>query len=162
MKSIQLFIVGLLAAVCLTALGEETLVHPQLKAFPLPEKGIVRHVIALPYIKCCKASDFKVEIVAGKTMETDGTNLYALGSNLEAKPLKGWGYTFYTVNAGPTMSTMMAPPPGAPKVEAFVTGQPLLLDYNHRLPIVVYAPESYEVQYRIFKAQSERTAATPN
>jgi ecotin len=161
MKSIRLFTAGLLAAVCLSAIGEDA-VHPQLKAFPVAEEGMVRHVIVLPHKERTEEINFKVEIVAGKTMETDGTNLYALGSNIETKPLKGWGYTFYKVTNGPAMSTMMAPPPGAEKVNKFISGKPLLIRYNNRLPIVIYAPEGYEVQYRIFEAPAKRTTATPN
>ena len=161
MKSIRLLTAGLLAVTCLTAIGEES-VHPELKAFPAAEEGMVRHVIVLPHKERSEEINFKVEVVAGKIMETDGVNLYALGDNIETKPLKGWGYTFYNVSAGPVMSTRMAPRPGAEKVEKFVSGSPLLIRYNSRLPIVVYAPKGYEVQYRIFEAPAKRTVATPN
>jgi ecotin len=50
------------------------------------------------------------------------------------------------------MSTMMAAPEGSEKVERFVPGSPLLIRYNSRLPIVVYAPEGYEIRYRIWAA----------
>lgn len=159
MKSIRLLTLGLLTAVCMTAFSEET-VHPQLKAFPAAEEGMVRHVIVLPHKERSEDINFKVEIVAGKTMETDSVNLYSLGSNIETKPLKGWGYTFYQVSdSRMPISTRMAPPPGAPKVKKFVSGQPLLIRYNSRLPIVIYAPEGYEVQYRIFEAPGGRTPA---
>jgi ecotin len=50
----------------------------------------------------------------------------------------------------------MAPPPGAPKVKAFVTAAPLQVRYNSRLPIVVFAPSGYVIRYRIWNA-SETT-----
>lgn len=159
MKPIRLLTAALLSTACLIAMSEET-AHPQLKTFPAAEEGMVRHVIVLPHKERGEEINFKVEIVAGKVMETDGTNLYSLGSNIEPKPLKGWGYTFYQV-AGSDMpiSTMMAPPPGAEKVSKLVTGKPLLIRYNSRLPIVVYAPEGYEVGFRIFEAPADYAIA---
>ena len=53
--------------------------------------------------------------------------------------------------------TLMAVDPNAPKVARFVTlgGDPYLVRYNSRLPIVVYAPEGVEVRYRIWAAGAE-------
>jgi ecotin len=44
-----------------------------------------------------------------------------------------------------------------PKVERFITlgGEPELLRYNSRLPLVVYVPVGVEVRYRIWKADQE-------
>ena len=41
---------------------------------------------------------------------------------------------------------------GSEKIKQFVSGTPLLIRYNSRLPIVVYAPEDYEIKYRIWTA----------
>lgn len=159
MKLLRLMSIGLLAVTCLAADTEEA-VHPQLKAFPTVEEGMLRHVIVLPHKEQSEEIDFKVELVAGKVMETDGVNLYSLGNNIEAVPLKGWGYTFYRVAASDNpMSTMMAPPPDAEKISKLVTGKPMLIRYNSRLPIVVYAPAGYEVGYRIFEAPGEYTTS---
>jgi ecotin len=79
---------------------------------------------------------------------------------IEARPLEGWGYTYYDVTgSSSTMSTLMAPPKGAAKVKKFVTASPLHVSYNSRLPIVVYAPKGYEVRYRIWKASEITTKA---
>ena len=86
-------------------------------------------------------------------------NLMRLGTTISPQPLKGWGYTYYEVTGSDVaMSTRMAPPEGAKKVEKFVKGTPLLIRYNSRLPIVVYVPKGYSVQYRIWKAGEEKTA----
>jgi ecotin len=90
-------------------------------------------------------------------MLTDGVNQVRLGNAIEPRPLEGWGYTYYEVTgASETISTLMAPPEGAPKVKAFVTAAPLHIRYNSRLPIVVYAPSGFEIRYRIWNA-SETT-----
>jgi ecotin len=128
-------------------------VHPELKPFPAAEKGMERFVVVLPEKTRAEEVDFKVELIPGKTMLTDGVNQVRHGSTIETRPLKGWGYTFYEVTGqDTTMSTMMAAPEGSEKVEQFVSGTPLLIRYNSRLPIVVYAPEGYELRYRIWTA----------
>ena len=131
--------------------------HPELKAFPPAEDGMERSVIVLPHKERGEEGGFKVEIIVGREMFVDGVNRVRLGNAIEPRTLEGWGYTYYEVT-GPseTISTLMAPPEGAPKVKAFVTAAPLQARYNSRLPIVVYAPSGYEVRYRIWRA-SETT-----
>ena len=134
--------------------------HPELKAFPAAKDGMERFVIVLPYKVRGDDDAYKVEIVAGKEMLTDGVNLVRLASTIEPRPLVGWGYTYYEVTgSSETISTMMAPPPGAPQVKKFVTTAPLLIPYNSRLPVVVYAPKGFEVHYRIFKAPKKARKA---
>jgi ecotin len=119
-----------------------------------------RFVIELPDKSRSEEGRFKVELIPGRTMLTDGVNLVRLGATIEPRSLQGWGYTFYEVTGtGPAMSTMMAPPEGAPKTERFISGKPLLIRYNSRLPVVIYAPKGYEIRYRIWKGDSEMRRA---
>jgi ecotin len=48
--------------------------------------------------------------------------------------------------------TLMAVDPQAPKVKRFIPlgGEPYLIRYNSRLPIVVYVPDGVEVRYRLW------------
>lgn len=134
--------------------------HGQLKAFPEASEGMERFVIVLPEKAKDEEDASMVELMAGKMMMTDGVNLVRLGSSIEPRPLEGWGYTYYEVTGSSAMmSTMMAPPEGAPQVEAFVMGTPLKVRYNSKLPIVVYAPEGYEVRYRIWAASETVSTA---
>ncbi|SCY78530.1 ecotin family protein [Desulfoluna spongiiphila] len=134
--------------------------HGQLKAFPDAMEGMERFVIVLPEKAKGEEEASMVELMAGKVMMTDGVNLVRLGSAIEPRPLTGWGYTYYEVTGSSAMmSTMMAAPEGAPQVEAFVMGTPLKVRYNSKLPIVVYAPEGYEIRYRIWKASETVSAA---
>jgi ecotin len=127
--------------------------HPELKAFPLAEKGFERFAIALPHKARGEDDAFRIEIIVGKEMLTDGVNLVRLGNAIEHRTLDGWGYSYYVVSGSSnTISTMMAPPEGAPLVKTFVTVTPLHVRYNSRLPIVVYVPTGYEVRYRIWQA----------
>jgi ecotin len=125
------------------------------KAYPAAETGISRHVLHLPTLK--DESAVKLELIVGKTIETDGVNQYFFSGKIEAKTVEGWGYTRYNATIGVLGSTTMAPPPNAPKVSKFVAivGEPTIVRYNSKLPVVVYAPEGYEVRYRMWKAEPE-------
>jgi ecotin len=122
-----------------------------MKAFPPAEKGMVRYVLQLP--KQDNESISKVELIVGKTVQVDEKNRYFFGGNIEKETIKGWGYPRYIVSKiGPMAGTLMAVNQDAPKVARFITlgGEPYIIRYNSRLPIVVYVPEDVEVRYRIW------------
>jgi ecotin len=127
-----------------------------MKAFPAPEKGMARYVLQLP--KQDDESAFKVELIVGKTVLTDEQNRYFFAGKIQQETIKGWGFTRYNVSQlGPMAGTRIAVDPNAPKVNRFITlgGEPYLIRYNSRLPVVVYAPEGVEVRYRIWTAEPE-------
>jgi len=130
-----------------------------MKAFPPAEPGMVRHVLQLP--KQVDETAFKVELIAGKTVRVDTGNRYFFGGKIQAETIVGWGYTRYLVSPlGPMAGTLMAIDPDAPKEDRFVPlgGEPYLIRYNSRLPVVVYAPKGVEVRYRIWSAAPETKA----
>jgi len=124
-----------------------------MKAFPPPNQGQLRYVIELPEFD--DESNYKIELIVGKMVEVDDKNQYFYGGKIEKENIVGWGFTRYVVNElGPMAGTLMAIDPNAPKVDRFVQigGEPYLIRYNSRLPIVVYVPEGAEVRYRIWSA----------
>ena len=134
--------------------------HSQLKAFPLAKAGMQSFVIELPLKERGEEDAFKVELLPGKMMTTDCVNLVHLGTRIEAKPLKGWGYTYYEVTGKDiSMSTMMGVPAGTQSIKVFVAGQSLMIRYNSRLPIVIYAPQGHQIKYRIWRTDDEFTSA---
>jgi ecotin len=127
-----------------------------MKAFPPAEGGTVRYVLQL--LKQADESAFRVELIVGKTVQVDEQNRYFFGGKIEEETIKGWGFTRYKVSRlGPMAGTRMAVDPNAPKVARFITlgGDPYIIRYNSRLPIVVYVPEGVEVRYRIWSAGTE-------
>jgi ecotin len=127
-----------------------------MKAFPAAEEGMFRYVLQLP--KQDDESAYKVELMVGKTVQVDEQNRYFFGGKIGAETIKGWGFTRYLVSKlGPMAGTRMAVDPNAPKVSRFITlgGEPYIIRYNSRLPIVVYVPEGVEVRYRIWTAGAE-------
>ncbi len=126
-----------------------------MKAFPEAEQGMVRYVLNLP--ERSNENDYKVEIVVGKNVMTDAQNRYFLAGQIKAEIIQGWGFTRYVVNnVGPMGGTLMAVNPDAAKVERFITlgGEPYLVRYNSRLPVVVYVPQGTQVRYRLWSAAS--------
>ena len=127
-----------------------------MKAFPPADVGMKRHIIHLP--KAENEDSMKVEIIVGKTVSTDPVNRHFLLGQIETVTIEGWGFDRHVVKEiGPMAGTLMAPPPGTPDVKRFVTlgGDPFLIRYNSRLPVVVYVPNDAEVRYRIWRADPE-------
>ena len=99
-----------LVGLSVAAFGAE---HPELQAFPAAQEGLERFVIVLPEKERGEEDSFRVEIIVGKDMLTDGVNLVRLATTIETRVLAGWGYPYYEVaGSSETMSTMMAPPAG--------------------------------------------------
>ena len=148
--TLKSLLIGVLAMLVSSAAPGE---HRYLKAFAPAGDGMVRYVILLPDKERGAEDDLRVELIVGKEMLTDGVNLIRLGGTIKAKPLKGWGFTYYEVaKFGPAASTLMAVPPGTAKVKKFVAAPSTMIRYNSRVPLVVYVPEGAEVRYRIWKA----------
>lgn len=124
-----------------------------MKAFIPAEEGMVRHVLQLPGKD--DESLFRVELIVGKTVQVDEHNQYFFGGHIEKEQITGWGFTQYKLrNLGLMGGTLRAIAPNSPKVTRFVTlgGDPYIIRYNSRLPVVIYVPEGVEVRYRIWSA----------
>ena len=134
-----------------------------LKAFPAAKEGQQRFVIQLDHKDRTEESNFKVELILGKQIKTDGVNQYQLNATLSSQPLKGWGFTYYKFEGnGMISSTRMAAAPGSQESTQFVKGKPLLINYNSRIPIVVYLPKAYQLRYKIWSSPKVGTPANLN
>lgn len=120
--------------------------------FPQPKEGFERYVIEVPELK--NENDHKVELIIGKTISVDCNHHILLGK-LEAKPLKGWGYTYLEANniSGMRASTrMVCRKANSGKFISLAPSKESIRRYNSRSPIVIYIPKGYEVRYRIWSA----------
>jgi len=144
----------------LASTGFATDIAKELKAFPEPEPGMTRHVITLPSQP--DEDLLKVQLLIGKTMKLDARNRYFYGGLLETKTVTGWGYDYLILRKlGPMAGTLMAVYPNEPKIDRFITigGEPQLLRYNSRLPLVIYTPEGVEVRYKLWRADQKELDA---
>ena len=133
---------------------------PNMKAFPPAEKGQARFVINVP--KQADENAFKVELIIGKTVKADPVNHFFFGGKLETETIQGWGFDRYILRKiGPMAGTLIGVAPGTADVDRFVPigGEPQLLRYNSRLPLVVYVPEGVEVRHRIWRADTKAEVA---
>lgn len=155
--TLALFIMSTIMSFAITANAQNN-DSPEklLESFPAAKEGMVRHVIFLKKQK--DESLYKVEIIPGKIMNVD-CNHHSLMGTLEQKDLEGWGYNYYEFNTnGLTRSTMMMC--NQPNTDKFVSGETQIIRYNSKLPIVVYAPEGYDIQYCIWKADKKSKTAS--
>lgn len=146
----KVFILGLIAgAMTMTAAADD------LKPYPPAEDGAQRMVFRVPAVD--NEADRMVEVLVGKVMEVD-CNRIMMGGKLVRHTVKGWGYSYFTAEIPPHHgTTMMACPPEQKKTNKFIaaTGEGFRIRYNSKLPVVVYAPDGYEVRYRIWSASEE-------
>lgn len=152
MQKVFAFVLALVTAVSVAA--------DNMKAFPPAEEGMVRYVIDLPEQE--DEAGWRVELLIGKTVQTDAANRYFFGGTLETVTIEGWGFNRHILRKlGPMAGTLMAVDPDAPKVDRFITlgGEPRLLRYNSRLPLVVYVPGGVEVRYRFWRADADIATA---
>ena len=148
----------LLALACALPLAACAATPEALKPYPAAPEGLTRHVIDLP--AQANEADRRVELIAGKTLEVD-CNHHSLGGQWQEKTVEGWGYDYYELGqVGPARSTLMACPDNSRR-QAFVPvgGEPLLVRYNSKLPLVIYAPADVEVRYRIWSAAEHSSVA---
>ena len=136
---------------CVTSFAQD-----EMKAFPVAAKGMVRFVWHPPALE--NESEARIEIIVGKMVEVDGVNRHSLAGSVREETIQGWGYLRYMVRStGAIVGTLMAVPPGTPKVRKFITlgGGPKLYEYNSRLPVVVYAPQGFIMKIRVWKPSGE-------
>lgn len=124
-----------------------------LSVFPKQEEGYKQMVIEVPHSE--NDNNKKVEFRVGKWMDVDGCNSHGLQGKLEKKDLQGWGYDYYVFSTnGGVFSTQMACP-DMTKRNLFVSATPETVRYNGRMPIVIYVPETYDVKFKIYKAEND-------
>ncbi|MBM3954811.1 MAG: ecotin [Planctomycetes bacterium] len=129
------------------------------KAYPAAPEGMERKVILLPHKERGIDDDFRVELVVGRTVPTDGVNIHRFGGELDEVDIPGWGFSYYKVDgdlAQPASTRIAGTGETKPR---FVPGPTRLVPYNSRLPLVVMVPTGCEVRWRLWRAAPEVLSA---
>lgn len=126
--------------------------------YPDAEPGYRRFVIYLPVLN--KEQDYKVELIIGKDILSD-CNQKKLMGKIKKRTISGWGYDYYVVESKDgAVSTLKACPSNQETVNfAVIPNNVKLINYNSRLPIVVYTPSDLQVRYRIWSISDEVLSA---
>ena len=147
-----ILIAALLAVGCETAPNEaidsvKNYADYKLDMYPKSTPATQRYIIELPIEE--NEGLYNLEIWAGQTKSVD-CNKHSLTGKFTKKTVQGWGYTYYefTTN-GQTISTRMACP-DTPLAEKFIRSTTEHIRYNSKIPIVVYCPKTYEIEYAIW------------
>ena len=131
-----------------------------LEAFPAAKEGMERFVVELPHTERSEEVNFKVELIVGNEIMTDGVNSYRyIGVTIESKELEGWGCSYYELAKLGRLYQTMKGASGATPVKEFVSCPSLQIPYNSRVPVVVYVPKGAELRYRIWKASDRMEKA---
>lgn len=158
------------SAVALTLALEPAKAIPMLDLKPYAEAaaGEQRFVIQLnPLLKPSpdqsisnNPADWRVQLLVGKELELD-CNLHRFTGRLRSEVLPGFGYTVYRAEQlGAMLSTKKAcPSQGLSKQFVPLGGNPFVLPFNASVPIVIYAPDGFQVRYRLWKAETNSQPA---
>lgn len=150
-KSLVLGLIAIFSLMSMNTFAQKATAEAKknLEAYPAATELLDRFVIYLD--KKANENDYKVEVIGGKIAEVD-CNVTRLNGGFSKEVVEGWGYDYLRFNSdGNMMKTMMICPDNKTKSE-FVQATPIMVDYNSRLPIVVYAPKGYQVKYKIWSA----------
>lgn len=121
-----------------------------LKDFPAATRGYKRSIINLPPQK--NEEDWKVEIYAGIMQEVD-CNSYQMLGEFQEENLEGFGYTYYKVETEErTIGTLKACLDGK-KTTKYIYMFPKMVNYNSKMPIVIYAPEHVQIRYKVYNTK---------
>lgn len=130
----------------------------EIAPYPPAKPGYSRFAIFLP--KLPQEGDYKVELLIGKDLIVDCNQKQLLGT-VTKHSIAGWGYDYYVVDSkGHAVSTLKACPFQEETIQFVAIPNALgLISYNSRLPIVVYASNDMQVNYRIWSISNEMFSA---
>lgn len=151
MYNFSLFTIGCLSLISYSNTGYATNKKDPMAIWPKAESGYKQIVLNLPNIP--NEDFYRIELIPEKTMKTD-CNHVMINGVMEVKPLTGWGYEYYVLSkVNEPASTRMACIPQTIKTKeiAIQTNLPLI-NYNSKLPLVVYIPKEIRLSYRIWSA----------
>ncbi|KAH9600792.1 Proteinase inhibitor I11 [Trypanosoma melophagium] len=147
-------------AVAAAATGRQyRAVHDKL---PLPAENEKRCVFLLDPLENEKAErdDYMLELLPGRIEAVDTVNRHYISGIVSAHEVPGHDYTYYFVKLGPVVAaTRYAPMPCVLPEKKFLSiYSPQLIQYNSKVPVVVYLPKNAQLRYRLWKGGETCTA----
>lgn len=120
-----------------------------------PDKaGFQKHILYLPELQGQDEINRKVEIIPGKNLNVD-CNHHILNGHLENGQVEGFQYDYGIFQSDGTFSSTKMACKEEQLQKKFISGEKKLVAYNSRLPIVVYTPEGFDVNYKIWETKGK-------
>ncbi|HTO14582.1 MAG TPA: ecotin family protein [Edaphocola sp.] len=129
-----------------------------LKNYPQQKEDQKRWVINLPQLK--NEENYKVEIYVGNLHDVDCNN-YFLSGTVETKAVEGFGFHYYEVGTDNRIITTMKACPDNITYRKFIFMKPIMVNYNSKLPLVLYTPENLIVRYKVYSGTEDWGFAFP-
>ncbi|MEH0791665.1 hypothetical protein KW882_05285 [Vibrio parahaemolyticus] len=127
--------------------------HKNIKMYKKAPNGFVRQVVTLSPLE--NEHDAKIELMFKKPIMAD-CNVRGWFGKLTEEPVKGWGYSTYTLDDKIPMASTMMFCNEEPELEMLYSQPQELMRYNSRLPIVVYTPSGVEMDVRVWQPTSTK------
>ena len=121
--------------------------------YPKAKDGFEQKVITLKTLP--NESNYEVELFVGKKMLVDTCNNFFLTGIFDEKTVDGWGYNYYQFETNNNVAGTLMGCQDQEKTEKTVHAQAIKARYNSKLPIVVYVPKGFSLEYRIWKAEKK-------
>ena len=121
--------------------------------YPKAKDGYEQKIITLKTLP--NEDNYSVEIFAGKKTLVDSCNHFFLAGAFEQKTVDGWGYDYFNFESNGNVGGTLMGCFDNKSVEKIVHAQSIQTLYNSKLPIVVYVPKGYTLEYRIWKADEK-------
>ena len=121
--------------------------------YPKAKDGYEQKIITLKTLP--NEDNYSVEIFAGKKTLVDSCNHFFLAGAFEQKTVDGWGYDYFNFESNGNVGGTLMGCFDNKSVEKIIHAQSIQTRYNSKLPIVVYVPKGYTLEYRIWKADEK-------
>ncbi len=121
--------------------------------YPKAKDGYEQKIITLQTLP--NEDNYMVEIFGGKKTMVDSCNNFFLNGNFEQKTVDGWGYDYLNFESNGNVGGTLMGCLNNKSVEKIVHAPSTQVRYNSKLPIVVYIPKGYTLEYRIWKADEK-------
>ena len=126
-----------------------------LESFPIADIGYKKVYIHVPEEN--EEENFKIELFIGKSVDVDCNNYFMLGQ-INEEILDGFGYKYYKIISNGEIAGTKIGCLDNLKTNKFVYIQPKTLEYNSKIPVVIYVPYDFEVKYKIYKSGQLKNA----
>lgn len=121
--------------------------------YPKAKDGYEQKIITLKTLP--NEENYSIEIFAGKKTLVDTCNNFFLAGSFEQKTVDGWGYDYFNFESNGNVAGTLMGCFDNKSVEKIVHAQSIQTRYNSKLPIIVYLPKGYTLEYRVWKADEK-------